>query len=47
MVPGAGLEPARPYDQGILSPLMLVFPKVSSCCLMLLYLTFFRAKYLN
>ena len=23
MVPGAGLEPARPYDRGILNPLCL------------------------
>lgn len=26
MVPGAGLEPARPFDQGILSPSRLPIP---------------------
>ncbi len=26
MVPGAGLEPARPYERGILNPLCLPIP---------------------
>ena len=26
MVPGAGIEPARPYERGILSPLRLPIP---------------------
>jgi hypothetical protein len=26
LVPGAGIEPARPYERGILSPLRLPIP---------------------
>ena len=50
MVPEAGIEPARPYERGILSPgpkssglrLALYFPVRNPLILRLIYLNVFR-----